>query len=146
MNLQIKNNLIMVNFLERDREAFWRDGFFILRDFVDEKQCVELREIAEHHLVNQLAPIEYESDVQYPGSPKNRDAVGGKTPRRLLQAISRHKKFRCWAQSDQLVSILKKLFGSADLSLSQSHHNCIMTKQSGYSSDCLLYTSDAADE
>ena len=129
----------MVNFLERDREAFWRDGFFILRDFEDEKQCTELRKIAKHHLVNQRAPIEYEADVQYPGSPKNRGAEGGKTPRRLLQAISRHSKFRCWAQSDQLISILEKLFGSADLFLSQSHHNCIMTKQSGYSSETLWH-------
>ena len=91
MNSQIKNNFIMVNFLERDKEAFWRDGFFILRDLVQEKQCIELREIAEQHLANQLAPIEYEVDVQYPGSPMNRDSEGGKTPRRLLQAFSRHK-------------------------------------------------------
>ena len=139
MNLRIKNNRIMVNFLERDREAFWRDGCFILRDFVDEQRCIEFREIAEHHLVNQLAPIEYEADVQYPGAPENRDAEGGKTPRRLLQAISRHSKFRCWAQSDQLVSILEKLFRSADLSLSQTHHNCIMTKQPGYSSETLWH-------
>ena len=135
MNSQIKNNFIMVNFLERDKKAFWRDGFFIRRGLVQKKQCIELREIAEQHLANQLAPIEYEVDVQYPGSPMDRDAKGGKTPRRLLQAFSRHNKFRCWAQSQALFSILAKLFGSGDLSLSQCHHNCIMTKQPGYSSE-----------
>jgi len=139
VNLQIKNNLIMVNFLEHDREAFWRDGYFILRDFVQEKQCIELRDIAKQHLMSQLAPVEYEVDVQYPGSPKNRDAEGGSTPRRLLQAFSRHKKFRYWAQSEQLVSVLAKLFGSADISLSQCHHNCIMTKQPGYSSETMWH-------
>ena len=61
----------MANFLKRDREAFWRDGFFILRGLVPEKECMGLRDIAQEHLAKQLAPIEYEVDVQYPGAPKN---------------------------------------------------------------------------
>ena len=130
-----ENKQIMNNLSDHDREAFWRDGFFILRNFVDIEKCVELRNIAEEHLFDRRGPIEYEVDLQYPGSPRDVDAEGGATSRRLLQAFARHKKFRYWAQAEQVVAILSKLFDSAEISLTQSHHNCVMTKQPGYSSD-----------
>lgn len=119
---------------ELESAAFWRDGFLIRRGLADQDTCRILVDVAREHLAGQLAPIEYEVDIQYPGAPENADAEGATTSRRLLQAFSRHDQFRRWAQSKQVVETISTLFSSPDVSLSQCHHNCVMTKQPGYSS------------
>ena len=119
--------------------TFRRDGFVIRRALANGDQCDELAAVAGEHLAQQLAPIEYEVDVQYPGSPTSLDAEGAETSRRLLQACSRHELFRRWATSAETVSVLRKLFSDDSLALSQCHHNCIMTKQPGYSSATLWH-------
>lgn len=115
--------------------AFRRDGFLVRRNFAGAAQCNDLRLVAEDHLRQKLAPIEYEVDVQYPGSPVNRTADGADTSRRLLQAYSRHEVFRRWATSVEIGSTLRNLFDAETVKLSQCHHNCIMTKRPGYSSE-----------
>ncbi len=94
-----------------------------------------------------LAPVEYEADTGYPGAPSDRRSVGGLTPRRLLTAYARDPLWRELATDPQL----KKLVGAVLLSmtapaseqsrpsLSQSHHNCIMTKHPGFSSQTLWH-------
>ena len=44
-----------------------------------------------------LGPAEFEADVGYPGSPKDRSAPGGSTPRRLLHAYARSDEFKLLA-------------------------------------------------
>ncbi len=119
--------------------AFRRDGYLVRRNFASAAQCDDLLVIAQDHLEQQLAPIEYEVDVQYPGSPLNRDADGADTCRRLLQAYSRHEVFRRWATSAEIGSVLRRLFAVDSIRLSQCHHNCIMTKQPGFSSATLWH-------
>ncbi len=119
---------------EIETAAFSRDGYLIRRGLASEATCNDLLEIAREHLAEQMAPIEYEVDVQYPGSPTGPVADGADTSRRLLQAYSRHKCFRDWATSADLGSVLRQLFESDSIELSQCHHNCIMTKRPGFSS------------
>lgn len=119
--------------------AFRRDGYLVRRNFASDPQRDGLLCVAQDHLKQQLAPIEYEVDVQYPGSPLNRDADGADTCRRLLQAYSRHEVFRRWATSAEIGSVLRRLFAVDSIKLSQCHHNCIMTKRPGFSSATLWH-------
>jgi phytanoyl-CoA hydroxylase len=119
--------------------TFNRDGFVVRRGIASTDLCDELVAVAREHLAAQLAPIEYEVDLRYPGSPASLDAKGAETSRRLLRAYSRHEIFRRWATSGEVVSILRELFSYDALALSQCHHNCIMTKQPGYSSVTLWH-------
>ena len=119
--------------------AFAEQGFLVRRGLTSEFICDEIANMAQHHLDVNLAPIEYEVDVQYPGAPRSREAVGGDTCRRLLHAYSRDDLIRDWALSEPIKKSLQGLFGESDLMLSQGHHNCIMTKQPGYSSATLWH-------
>ena len=117
-----------------DLDAFARDGYVILRGLASADECQALRHVAEQHLASQMAPMEYEVDVQYPGAPADPDGEGGRTSRRLLQAYSRHDLFREWATGERIGGVLAQLFSSPEVMLSQCHHNCVMTKQPGFSS------------
>lgn len=119
--------------------AFRRDGYLVAKSLVDEATCETMHAIAADHLARRLAPMEFEVDVQYPGSPHSLDAEGGDTTRRLLHAYTRDPLFREWATSDTLQRHLLQLFGGDRVELSQSHHNCIMTKQPGFSSATLWH-------
>lgn len=90
-------------------------------------------EIAQRHLATGIPPLEYEADVRYPGAPASREAPGGCTVRRLLQAYSRDPLFAQWATSPEVGGRLKALLGPR-VELSQAHHNCVMTKDPRFSS------------
>lgn len=119
--------------------GFRRDGFVVIRSLANPALCGQMRELAAQHLAENVAPIEYEVDVQYPGSPADADAEGGRTPRRLLHAYARHSLYRDWSTSQVVKGHLEQLFGTADIELSQCHHNCIMTKHPGFSSATLWH-------
>lgn len=119
---------------EPGNTAFWRDGYLLQRGFVDEDAVSRLRRVSSQHLDQQMAPVEYEVDVSYPGAPASQQADGAGTVRRLLQAYSRHVVFRDWACHERVVEQLSGLFSSSEICLSQCHHNCVMTKMPGYSS------------
>lgn len=122
-----------------DARTFDRDGFLVVRGLCPAATCAELREVVRAQLDPLLGPVEYEADVGYPGSPENRQAVGGDTPRRLLHAYSRHPALRRWATGTLVADRLRELFGRDDVLLSQSHHNCVMTKHPGFSSATLWH-------
>jgi len=112
---------------------FHRDGFLIVRGMVAQPQCEAMKALAQSQLAAQKAPLEYEAQVKYPGAPASMDAPGGKTVRRLLQACARDRLFRDWATSRPVGDRLRQLLG-AEVQLSQSHHNCVMTKNPAFSS------------
>ncbi len=124
---------------ELELAKFDRQGFVVIKGLAEIAECDEIREVAELHAAQQLAPIEYELDVQYPGSPRDANAEGATTTRRLLQAYSRHERFRNWGANAKVTGILRQLFSDPDVELSQCHHNCVMTKQPGYSSATLWH-------
>ena len=56
-----------------------------------------------------VGPIEYESDLQYPGAPASKDVRGGQTIRRLKQAHSRDYVFTEWLLKPELLGRLRQL-------------------------------------
>ncbi len=109
-------------------------GVVVVSQLASTGQVQTLREVAQRHLAAAVAPVEYETDLHYPGAPTSRNAPGGATIRRLLQAYARDPVFRDWATGPEIAAPLRQILGSGVL-LSQTHHNCIMTKQPRYSSE-----------
>lgn len=120
-------------FTPAEFEHFQRAGYVIARGLVSRSRCEELKALARRHLAGQVAPLEFEAQVKYPGSPASLDAPGGRTVRRLLQACARDKAYRQWATSPEVAGRLHSLLGPR-VELSQAHHNCIMTKNPAFSS------------
>jgi len=118
---------------------FREQGFVVIPEFAAPDTLARLKRIAQEHLAEMIAPVEYEIDVQYPGAPTDATLVGADTVRRLLQAYARHAEFRDWAQAPTAVALLAELLETSSVMLSQCHHNCVMTKQPGYSSATLWH-------
>jgi phytanoyl-CoA hydroxylase len=114
-------------------EQFRRDGYLIVRGLADPQACARMLDTAQRHLGAGIPPLEYEADVRYAGSPASREAPGGRTVRRLLQAYGRDPNFARWATSPEIAGRLKALLGPR-VELSQAHHNCVMTKDPRFSS------------
>ena len=114
------------------QQAFHTLGYLVLPQLATSSICEEVILFAQEQLAAQAQPIEYEADTRYPGAPASRDAEGGQTARRLLQAYARSPLLADWAVNDQLSSVLLQLLGQG-ARMSQAHHNCIMTKQPQYS-------------
>lgn len=112
---------------------FQQQGFLVLPAFTAAEYCQQLLSFAQQQLDAVVLPIEYEADTRYPGAPVSRDAVGGQTARRLLQAYARSPLLADWATQADLAQVLTQLLGSG-VKMSQVHHNCIMTKQARFSS------------
>ncbi len=124
---------------ELDAASFKRDGYLVVPGLLDAERCAAMRKIATQQVTEQLAPVEYEVEVGYPGAPTTSDAEGGDTVRRLLHAYSRHELYRDWAKSAEIKQVLVRLFSGAAVELSQCHHNCMMTKHPGFSSATLWH-------
>ena len=116
-------------FTQSQIETFSQQGFLIERQLASAQICETMLDVIAQNSSPPLAPVEFEVDVQYPGSPVDRDATGGDTPRRLLHAYTRDQVFRNWATSGQITDRVKQLLISDEIAMSQNHHNCIMTKQ-----------------
>lgn len=119
---------------QAEKAAFARDGFVIVRDLAARNAIREMRRVTLAHLQDTIAPIEYEADVAYPGAPASREAEGGYTARRLLQAYDRHSVFRNWACNPDITATIAELLNSHKPHLTRCHHNCVMTKQPAFSS------------
>ena len=114
-------------------QQFHRDGYLKLRGAIPAQLCSEVATVVASHLSPLVGPVEYEADLGYPGAPGTRSEQGGQTPRRLLHAYARHSCFGELAGHSLVVEYLSSLM-QAPVVLSQSHHNCVMTKHPGYSS------------
>jgi phytanoyl-CoA hydroxylase len=120
-------------FTPEERNAFRRDGYFIARELAPAPMCARLLDVTRYHLSERIEPIEYEADLHYPGAPQSRDAAGGETARRLLQACARDPIYREWATCDAVGTRLHELIGPR-VTLVQAHHNCVMTKHPRFGS------------
>ena len=116
------------------RARFARDGFLILPGLAGADLTQRLRAAALACLDPLIGPAEFEADVAYPGAPASRDDAGGQTPRRLLAAVARDPVFRSWATGAPLAPWIRMLLDDSAM-LAQTHHNCVMTKHPGYSSE-----------
>lgn len=114
-------------------EAFAQDGFLIMRQLASAERVAAMRSMVLEQVEHGVEPIEYEADVAYPGAPASRDAEGGLTARRLLQAHGRDPLFSEWTADARVTAILAQLLDSWDVWLTPNHHNCVMTKQPRFS-------------
>ena len=120
---------------ELSPDTFQRDGYLVVRGLADAAAVGSMREAVLRALDPLQGPAEFEADVGYPGSPASREAAGGNTPRRLLHAYSRGTVFRRWATAPELAATLRSVMRQDRIEMSQCHHNCVMTKHPGFSSE-----------
>ncbi|WP_417851652.1 phytanoyl-CoA dioxygenase family protein [Thalassoglobus sp.] len=117
-----------------DRMHFEEHGFVILRNLASSDVVERMLKATEIGRKKAIPPVEFEADLQYPGSPASQLDPGGKTIRRLKQAHSRGIVFTEWLTFPPLRESLKQLLGPA-LVCPFAHHNCIMTKEPEFSSE-----------
>ena len=121
-------------FAKEEVAQFWRDGYLCVRGLATSDDVAYMRHVTEIGVRDQIGPVEYEADLHYPGAPTSRDAVGGRTIRRLKQVLSRDYRFTEWIMRPAVLGRLQQLLGPR-IVCPLSHHNCIMTKQPQYSSE-----------
>ena len=126
-------------FTEEEIRLFSANGFIVVRALSPARQCDDMLRVIHASLDPPLAPLEFETDIHYPGAPTDRLSPGGDTPRRLLHAYIRDQVFRQWATSPAVARRVRQLLAADTVQLSQNHHNCIMTKHPGYSSATLWH-------
>jgi len=132
----------MKPFTTEQLAQFNRNGYVIVPGLATPPECARMAALARDHLTRAVAPVEYEADLGYPGAPASKAAPGGHTVRRLLQAYARDPLFAAWGKDPRVVARVQQLLtrpGSTDsrqaLVLLQAHHNSVMTKQPGFSSE-----------
>jgi phytanoyl-CoA hydroxylase len=106
---------------------FEENGYLIIKQLVSPADCERMLAVTQQQLQHPVEPLEYEADVGYPGAPTSRDAVGGKTIRRLRGAYHRDTSYQAWAEDPAQVERMQQLLGEK-VALSLAHHNCVMTK------------------
>jgi phytanoyl-CoA hydroxylase len=120
-------------FSPEELAQFTEQGFVVVRGLADASLSRRMFEVTHEGLSRSIEPLEYEADLRYPGAPETRDAEGGRTVRRLKQALSRDFAFIEWVQHPGVLGRLRQLLGSP-VYCPLAHHNCIMTKAPQFSS------------
>jgi len=124
----------MLEHSKKDSIARLREqGFVVVPKLVSTQQCAALKTVAQQQLQATAAPLEYEADLRYPGAPESKQALGGHTVRRLLDAYARDALMREWATAPDIKSWMQLFFGEQPI-LSLAHHNCVMTKHPAFGS------------
>jgi len=108
-------------------EQFLSTGYIVIRNLCPPGEVAELKLLAIKEFNERLEPIELEADVGYPGAPNSRAEPGGRTIRRLLNAVDRSPRFESWMCGSAVGDSIEALIGEAAI-MSRVHHNCIMTK------------------
>ncbi|MGL4995382.1 MAG: phytanoyl-CoA dioxygenase family protein [Deefgea sp.] len=121
------------------RSAFAEQGVVVLRAFAPTEQVNQIRDCAMQCLQAREAPLELEASLAYPGAPASLDAQGGQTIRRLRGMVARSPIFMNWATDASLMAIMRSLLATQSVTLTQVHHNSLMTKQPSFSSDTLWH-------
>jgi phytanoyl-CoA hydroxylase len=114
-------------------EALQEYGYVVVPRLVPQAALNQLNETGRAQLRARANPLELEADLRYPGAPQSRDAAGGGTVRRLLDAYARDRIFAEWAAAPGLREWMESYFGE-DVLMSRAHHNCLMTKHPQYGS------------
>jgi len=119
---------------------FHKDGFIVLRGFLDAMGCDAILEVALEHLEDEIEPIETELGYDT-RSKEYRTAVTDYSSkakeetiivRRLRQVYERSPLFKSWMEEPKIRPILQQILND-DVVLTTAHHNSIMTKMPYYS-------------
>ena len=114
---------------------FSKDGFIVLRGFLDASRCDNILRIAQIHLDAKIEPIE--TEIGYDSRDKAyRTAVTDYSShakeehiivRRLRQVYSRDVLFKAWMENLEIRPILQQVLDD-QVVITTGHHNSIMTK------------------
>jgi phytanoyl-CoA hydroxylase len=121
-------------FTPEEINFFQQNGYVIVRGLCDAGNRERMTEVTLEGQARLIEPVEFEADLHYPGAPRSRDAEGGRTVRRLKQALTRDYVFLQWVQAPSVAGRLRQLLGP-EIICPLAHHNCIMTKEPQFSSD-----------
>ncbi|WP_164521401.1 phytanoyl-CoA dioxygenase family protein [Iodobacter ciconiae] len=117
------------------RKRFKADGVVVLRGFVSQERVNKIRAAAMDAVEKRLPPFELEAELGYPGAPVSISVAGRGTIRRLRSMAGRDPVFAGWAGDAQLLFLISILFDTPQITLTQAHHNSLMSKQPSFSSD-----------
>ncbi len=122
-------------------QQFDKDGFLVLRAFLDSKKCDAILEVAKEHLEQLIEPIE--SEIGYDSRSKEyRTKVTDYSSkaeeehiivRRLRQVYDRSLLFKAWMEDEKIRPVLQQVLDD-EVVLTTAHHNSIMTKMPHLSS------------
>lgn len=102
-------------------ENFYKDGFLVIRDFLEKEECDEIINATQKHIDNMIEPIE--SEQEYLEDSNTRKT----TLRRLRQVYDREEVFQKWMTNKNIRPILEQILNEKAI-LTLAHHNSIMTK------------------
>jgi phytanoyl-CoA hydroxylase len=121
---------------------FNKNGFIVLRGFLDEKRCDDILRIAQIHLDAKIEPIEteigydsrdkkYRTYVTDYSSHADEEKI---VVRRLRQVYDRDALFKAWMENEKIRPILQQILDD-QVVITTAHHNSIMTKMPYYSTE-----------
>jgi len=119
-NYKLLHKGSLMTLTQEQLDQFNRDGFLLLRGFVDSKECEAILEVAQKELEAKREPIESEGDYTDDNSRSG-------TVRRLRQVYQRSPIFAKWMENNKIRPILKQVLGETPV-ITIAHHNSIMTK------------------
>ncbi len=125
---------IKSGFSAEQLKFFERNGYLIVPSLATVAEVAAINAVTERDLAAEKQPLEYEAEVQYPGSPKSLEALGGHTVRRLKSVFGRDPAIDDWALSGRVAGRMRQLLSTEQLMLVLNHHNSIMTKHPRFSS------------
>jgi len=116
-------------------DAFNTNGFLILRNFAEKKECEAILDVAKVHLKYKIEPIETEIDYGEKSQEYRTEVTDYNsmqkdsriTVRRLRQVYHRDILFKNWMENKKIRPILKQVLQD-DVVITTAHHNSIMTK------------------
>jgi len=119
---------------------FHKNGFIVLRNFLEGTRCDAIREVALQNLEAKIEPIEtevgydtrskeYRTSVTDYSSKVVEEKI---TVRRLRQVYVRDALFKDWMEEPKIRPILQEILVD-EVVLTTAHHNSIMTKMPYYS-------------
>jgi len=120
---------------QTELDEFKRNGFLILRNFLDRESSQAILDVALAHLKHKVEPIESEIDYghksqEYRTNITDYNSIEGRetlTVRRLRQVYDRDILFKNWMENKKIRPILAQVLEDKVV-LTTAHHNSIMTK------------------
>ncbi len=118
---------------QEELNSFNQNGFLILRNFADKRECDAILDIAKIHIKYQIEPIEREAEYHIHSKEYRTNIINYNstlnqgTIRRLRQAYSRDTIFKNWMENRKIRPILEQILDD-QVVITTAHHNSIMTK------------------
>lgn len=114
---------------------FHKNGFIILKNFLDKESCNAILDVAKVHLEEKIEPIETEIGYDERSKEYRTEVTDYKSKsieksmvvRRLRQVYSRNPLFKSWMENEKIRPVLEQILNE-QVVLTTGHHNSIMTK------------------